>query len=476
MKRTGRRVRCARRKKKRTGQTTGEGIRVNLIEDKVSHTLRQWSVRCARGGEEFALMSSESITRYEESVLGEYKLGAVVKRSPAGTVYETEFCGYDGERRPAVIKVCELDAYAAMTAVRRYRSAMRLEHPHLLCLYAAGTSRTDGVTKAWVVMERADESLAGVLGERALSEDEVGEMLRPAVAALAHLHKNGYAHGAIRPSNVLAAGDQLKLSSDNAVLVSGDGVPAVDVLAEDIRAADIQALGALIAESLTERGPHGVIRHPTGRFAEIVRHCSEPDPAKRWTAEQIAARLDEKAAEPPPETIVRAPQPELSRRSPESHRAPTWILAALAAVVLAVLLTAVLRKNSNNTPAPVATSPAVPAESKAVPAAAPPPPAIQPVPAKAKPFPEPPLSNGRKADGWFVIVGAYGSRDAAEKRMNSLVKRWPGFHLKVSERSSERAPWLVTLGENLSEDEAESVRARAVHAGLPHDAYIKRIK
>ena len=353
-----------------------------------------------------------------------------------------------------------------MTAVRRYRSAMRLEHPHLLCLYAAGTSRTDGVTQAWVVMERADESLAGVLAERALSEDEVGEMLRPAVAALAHLHKNGYAHGAIRPSNVLAAGDQLKLSSDNAVRIAEEGVPAPDILA-----ADIQALGALIAESLTERGPHGVIRHPAGRFAEIVRHCSEPDLAKRWTAEQIAARLEEKAAEPSPETIAPAPEPERSGRSPESYRAPKWIFVALAAVVLAVLLSALLRK-SNNTPAPVATPPVVSAESKA----APPPPAIQPAPAKAKPFPEPPLSIGRKADGWFVIVGAYGSRDAAEKQMNSLAKHWPAFHLRVSERSSERAPWLVTLGENLSEDEAESVRARAVHAGLPHDAYIKRIK
>jgi hypothetical protein len=48
--------------------------------------------------------------------------------------------------------------------------------------------------------------------------------------------------------------------------------------------------------------------------------------------------------------------------------------------------------------------------------------------------------------------------------------------MQVSEHSSERAPWLVTLGENLSENEADSLRARAIHEGLARDAYIKRIK
>lgn len=412
-------------------------------------------------------MSERSATRYEELVFGDYKLGAVVKRSLDCAVYETEFCGPDGERIPAIIKVRELGADAAMAAVRRYRGAMKLEHPNLLRLYAAGTSRTDGGPAAWVVMERAEESLAEVLAARALSEDEVGEMLQPAVAALAHLHKSGYAHGAVRPSNVLAAGDQLRLSSDNAVQISDGGVPA-----EDIR-----ALGDLITESLTERGPHGVIRHPAGRFAEIVRHCAEPDPSKRWTAEQIAARLEQKAVEPEPpqQRAVSESAREPIRPPRESHRTPRWIFAALAAVVLAVLLTAVLRRSSN-TPAHAVTAPVVSAQTNAASAVEPSPPAIQPAPPKAKPFPDPPLAAGRRTDGWFVIVAAYGSREAAEKRMNGLAKRWPAFHLNVSEQSSERAPWLVTLGENLSEDEADSLRARAVHAGLPHDAYIKRIK
>lgn len=394
-------------------------------------------------------MSHESFARSEGPVLADYELGAVVKRSAEGAVYETEFRCSDGAVHPAVIKVRELDADAAMTLVHRCRSAMHLDHPHLLHLYAAGGSSTNGTAKAWVVMERADESLAGVLAERALSEEEVGQMLGPATAALAYLHRNGYAHGALKPSNVLAAGDQLKLSCDNAIPVSEGGEPA-----EDIR-----ALGALITESLTARGPYGVVRHPAGRFAEIVRHCSEPDAAKRWTAEQIAAHLDQRAAEPAVEDVVAEGPPKLIRARSESRKTPRWILAALGAVVLAVLLTAELRKN-NNAPAPAAIAPAVSATPSAVPE--PPPPAIQPA--------------GRKADGWFVIVAAYGSREAAEKRMHRLAKRWPAFHLNVSEHSRERAPWLVTAGDNLSEDEAEALRARAVHAGLASDAYIKRIQ
>lgn len=416
-------------------------------------------------------MSNNSITRPEESVLGNYKLGAVVKRSVDGTVYETEICDHDGSSRPAIIKVRELDADAASALVRNNRSAMALEHPHLLRLYAAGQDSADGVTRAWVVMERADESLAGVLVERALSEDEVGEMLRPAVAALAYLHKNGYAHGALRPSNVLAVGNQLKLSSDNAVPVSAGGVP------ED----DIASLGALIVEALTERSPHGVIRHPAGRFAGIIRHCSEPNLAKRWTAEQIAAHLENLPAEPPHESKAPSAARTFRRAPSESHRTPRWIFAGLAVVVLAVLVTAVLRKTADAPPAPVNPSPAASVATPAIApsAVAPPTPqaqtAIQPAPHKANPFPAPALS-ARKADGWFVIVAAYGSHEAAEKRMSGLAKRWPAFHLNVSEHQSERAPWLVTLGENLSEDEAESLRARAVHAGLPHDAYVKRIK
>jgi len=430
--------------------------------------------------EEVAIVNEESTTGYDEprvkgepsgvrpdeSVIGPYRLGAVIRRSPMAAVYETEFSASNGEARPAVIKVRELDVDSADAAVRRWRGAMKLDHPHLLHLYDAGSSPAGGATAAWVVMERADESLSGVLAHRALSEDEVGEMLEPVLDALVYLHRNGYAHGALSPSNILAAGDQLKLSCDSAVRVSDGGVPA-----EDIR-----AIGALIPETLTERGPHGVVRHPSGRFSEIVRRCAEPNPAKRWTAEQIAAYLNHKDSLFSEQSATAAAGPQLAGKisKPPSRSFPKWIFTGLAAIVLIVLLTALLR-TSRTRPASVRP---LPPPTSAAPGAASPAPVVQfePAPAKPEPFSKNPQLSARKADGWSVIVAAYGSRDAAEKRMNSLAKRWPAFHLQVSEHTSERAPWLVTIGDNLSEEKALALRTRAARTGLARDAYIKRIR
>lgn len=411
-------------------------------------------------------MSNEttSVAHADELAVGPYKLGAVIRRSPAAAVYETEFCDRNRGTHPAVIKIRELDPAAASAAVRQWRGAMRLDHPHLLHIYDAGTSELNGATAAWAVIERADESLTRVLDQRALSEDEVGAVLRPAADALAYLHRNGYAHGALTPSDVLAIGDQLKLSCDNAIRVSDGGVPA-----EDIR-----ALGALILEALTERGSNSVVHHPSGRFSELVRHCTDPDPAKRWTAEQLAEYLGQKDAAPSPKTAPASAEPQLAGRIRKPSRPfPKWIFAGLAAVVLIVLLAAVMR-TTNTKPASLPPPPV----TSIAPEIAPSPPVVQaePAPAKPEPFPGKPHAANRKADGWSVIVAAYNSRDAAEKKMNTLAKRWTAFHLQVSEHSSERAPWLVTVGDNLSEDQAQTLRGRAVHAGLARDAYIKRIK
>jgi hypothetical protein len=59
--------------------------------------------------------------------------------------------------------------------------------------------------------------------------------------------------------------------------------------------------------------------------------------------------------------------------------------------------------------------------------------------------------------------------------MHSIMQRWPGFHVAVSQPQSDRAHYYVTLGENLAEDQAEALRKRAVESGLPRDTYIKRV-
>src|SRR5258708_28965470 len=63
-------------------------------------------------------------------------------------------------------------------------------------------------------MAYGEEKWADRLPQRPLSTDEESEMLRPTAEALASLHQAGFVHGRIKPSNIMAAGDQLKISAD----------------------------------------------------------------------------------------------------------------------------------------------------------------------------------------------------------------------------------------------------------------------
>ena len=59
--------------------------------------------------------------------------------------------------------------------------------------------------------------------------------------------------------------------------------------------------------------------------------------------------------------------------------------------------------------------------------------------------------------------------------MRTLMSRWPNFHISMSEPQAEKTRYLIVLGQNLSEDQAEALRKRAVESGLPRDTYIKRV-
>jgi cell division septation protein DedD len=206
-------------------------------------------------------------------------------------------------------------------------------------------------------------------------------------------------------------------------------------------------------------------------LADIVWHCLDPECGRRWTVEQVKARLNGPAIEPVPSTGA-----DDARSS--GRGVPKWIYAGLATLILAVVLAAVVR---NKDSAPVATSvaaatpametpatdrPAIPAELPASPAVTAP---------RAEAPPAASRLDARKASGWSVIVGAYGSREPAEKWMRAMKKKWPSFEISLLETQAEKTRYLVVLGQNLSEDRAEALRQRAVEAGLPRSTYIKRV-
>src|SRR5881394_1410248 len=134
--------------------------------------------------------------------------------SERSTVFRTEFPG----PRPtkAAIKLISAAASDSELQLSRWAAAANLSHPHLLRVYQSGRCRFNNADMLYVVMEYADENLAQVLPSRPLSPDEGKTMLPPVADALAFLHAKGLAHGRLKPANIMAVGDQLKLAIDGA--------------------------------------------------------------------------------------------------------------------------------------------------------------------------------------------------------------------------------------------------------------------
>jgi tRNA A-37 threonylcarbamoyl transferase component Bud32 len=439
-------------------------------------------------------MANESLTRHEELVDGRYPLMAEISRLGRSTVYETE---QGDNHEPAVIKVRERYESEGEAPADRWRSAMELAHPNLLKIYDVGSTTLHDVPVTWAVMEQPDESLEGVLAKRPLTPEEAREMLTAAGAALRHLHEHGFAHSCLSPSNVLAVGDQVKLASDSVVRADGDRVSAAE---------DMKALGALIVQVLTQTVPNG---HLPGEipepFREIARNCLYPDPATRWTAAQVLARLKkpdvvhplpthqlhvQKAPElekkipavaAPPVSEATAERVEKTRDDEKSvKKIPYWIYAALAALLLIVFLVAGLRKKSPvehvTTPPPAAAQQAPARQTPSADAVTPPAPSSSARAAlPAAPAPGAAATSQQKTGSWSVIVAAYAAREPAEKRMRTMAARWPKFNPTVLEPGTGRVHYIVVLGQNLSQDQADALRKRAVAAGFPRDTYIKNL-
>src|SRR6202171_2080303 len=295
----------------------------------------------------------------------------------------------EGERfLKAAIKLIPAGGENDELQLSRWRQAADLSHPHLISLLDGGRCEIGGVPLLYVVMECAEENLAQVLPSRALTPDEAREMLDSVLDVLAYLHGKGFVHGHVKPINIMAIGDQLKLSSD-ALCRAGESLerpgrpdaygppenaPEAIAASETISpAGDVWSLGMTLVETMTQNSPVGRVaeqREPLvpltlpEPFLDIARHCLVSRPQDRWTVAQIAARLQERTPAPQvraplPQTHApaRPPQPAAARpsRTPSKSRgygapAATGIVLVLAAILVGTRL---LRRNSEAPQAPV---------------------------------------------------------------------------------------------------------------------------
>ena len=270
----------------------------------------------------------------------------------------------DSENHRAAIKLIDAPPGNAEPQLTRWRLAARFSHPHLLRLFDAGRCTVEKAGMLYVVMEYAEENLAEILTQRPLSPSETKEMLAPMLDALGYIHGKGFVHGHIQPSNILAIGDQLKLSSDRICRIGELGERrngnarycAPECAAGELSTAgDVWSLGVTLVEcltenlALTEEGGRSTVSLPAelpAPFLELARHCLAKAPQRRWNVSNLKARLERNAALPEVEEVE---PPVAHLEAPSKQRYPlTWIGMGLA--LAAVLLVVIPKSGSHRAP------------------------------------------------------------------------------------------------------------------------------
>ena len=275
-------------------------------------------------------------------VNGRFTLLRWLGNSRGVDTYLTEF---GDPSQKASIKLVPAENGDAEVRMSAWIAAANLAHPHLMKVFASGRCEVESQPMVYVVTEYGDEVLAEIIPDRALSPDEAREMLGPAVDALAYLHGKGFVHGHLKPSNVMAVGDRLKLTTDGLCLAGAIGKPSIERTIYDAPetiqgriapAADIWSLGVTLVEILTQRPPawYGssaaepvVPDNLPEPFATIARECLRNDPARRCTLDQIRTRLDPNAPLPVTkkkvvQEITDRPARTIKPEKPAAHSLP----------------------------------------------------------------------------------------------------------------------------------------------------------
>jgi TonB family protein len=266
---------------------------------------------------------------------GKFPLHQYLGASDHDAVFLTERPGQSPAR--AAIKVIPVEFVDADRQLASWEKAAHLSHRHLLRIFEHGRAQIDGVDVLYALMEYAEEDLSQILPERPLTPDECTDMMQPVVDALAYIHAQGLVDGHVTPSNIMASGNEVKISSETIQL---PGPPLVKAGPESAVydapevpttglsvASDVWSLGATALEAVTQRPPAtdapgdpAIPQLPEPLFS-IIHNCLRIDPQQRWSLAQISNSLRPAAATTKPSP---APQPHTSSK-PVATRAPSSV-------------------------------------------------------------------------------------------------------------------------------------------------------
>jgi TonB family protein len=254
---------------------------------------------------------TEAWKTWEGQTVDGFPLRQYLGGSDHSAVYLTQLTNSGAQN--AAIKFIPADA-ASDAQLARWRVAGELSHPHVLQLIRVGRCPLANMNFLYVVMEYAEENLSQILPQRPLEPEETRQILESVLDALTYLHGRGLAHTRLKPGNIMATGDQLKISSDTLCEIGSAplAMPRASIYAapESLSApvsptADMWSLGVTIVEALTQRTP--TIKNQMRAelpvpetipppYLAIARRCVQLDPSRRANLQEISTLLNPGAA------------------------------------------------------------------------------------------------------------------------------------------------------------------------------------
>jgi TonB family protein len=257
-------------------------------------------------------------------------------------------------RQKAAIKFIPANDPYAEARMAGWSAGKKLSHPHLMRLVDAGQCEINGIRLFYAVTEYAEENLSQILPERPLTPAEAREMLDPLLGALGYLHREGMVHDHLKPSNIMAVNDQLKLSCDGIQAAGRKVKPSSTLTVFDAPeratqglspATDIWALGVTLVEALTQAPPAWDKTKQTdplvpprmpNPFADIARDCLRTDPALRCSLSDIQARLNPAPAIASKPVLKERPVPPPTVKAEPKRFSTGAVSGALLVLIIAI--------------------------------------------------------------------------------------------------------------------------------------------
>jgi serine/threonine protein kinase len=207
----------------------------------------------------------------------------------------------------------------------RWKAVSAIKHPNLVDMRKFGQTTLDETPVLYALMEPTDISLAELLANRRLTDEEALQLAQSLVAAVQALHTAGLVHEHVVPENIYAVGETVKLRTDcvREAVSETDESPAG---AAARRNRDVRDFAVVVLQALTGhrslQGSATLLRPP---FDRIVPYGINGT----WGLEQMAAVIGK--PNPPAATRPAPAAPVSSAKPPEKATTSTEAVPKSAA-------------------------------------------------------------------------------------------------------------------------------------------------